>query len=378
LEQICFNDEVLKEMRSLLRATHKYLSLVFGLLWLLQAATGALLVFRGELDDAFLPGPDRPLAPAAFGAAVTRIAAQRTPAVLTFILASEGSKNRFDLLFEDADGRTRTVRVDGAGSVVAERPRDHDYPAPGLLQTALDLHESLFAGRYGMWFMGISGLLLFANLVVGLIVAWPGNGQTWRRVLWPAMTASLPINLFKWHRAFGVMFAVLGSVIVVTGVLLEYPVDDWMGVQRPEPPGQTNALPPTVAFGDALTTALARYPGAPLALIGMPAAEHPWYYIRVRQDGESRRVFGWTSVFVDAHDGRVLLDVPAADLPVNAKVYNSFYSIHTGEFFGLGGRILALLLGLWLIAMGALGAALWWTRRRARAAQRLRTRTAEA
>ncbi|MBN8886262.1 MAG: PepSY domain-containing protein [Rudaea sp.] len=365
-------------MASFLRIAHKYLSLTFGLLWLLQTVTGTLLVFRGELDDAFLAGPDRPLAPAVLGAAVTRIAAERAPSQLTFILASEGSKNRFDLLFEAPDGRTRVLRVDGEGRPVADRPRDHDYPAPGLFQTALDFHESLFAGQRGMWFMGISGLLLLSNLIAGLVIAWPKKGQAWRRVLLPSATGSLPANLYKWHRALGLAFAVFAIAVVATGVLQEYPVDDWMGVQRPEPPKQTNSLPPTIAFGDALSTALIHYPGAPIALIEMPAPDHPWYRIRLRQEGDSRRVFGWTSVLVDAHDGRVLLDMPAAELPLNAKIYNSFYSIHTGEFFGLGGRIVVLCVGLWLTAMGTLGAMLWWTRRKARAAQRPRTRTAEA
>jgi len=357
-------------MRSFLRTAHKYLSLTFGLLWLLQAATGVLLVFRGELDDALLQGPNRPLVPATFGAAVTRTAAERAPARLTYILTSEGSRNRFDLLFEDPDGRTRTVRVDGEGRLVVDRPRDHDYPAPGLFQTALDLHESLFSGQRGMWFVGISGLLLLSNVVAGLIMAWPARGQAWRRVLLPGSTGSLPANLFKWHRAVGLMFAAFGIVIVVTGVLQEYPVDNWMGVQRPEPAPRTSSLAPAIPFADALTTALSRHPGAPIAIIEMPGTDHPWYRIRVREDGDSRRVFGWTSVLVDAQDGSVLLDRNATDLATNAKIYNSFYSIHTGEFFGLGGRIVVLVVGLWLTMMCVLGFMLWWTRRNARATVR--------
>ncbi|MBS0567074.1 MAG: PepSY domain-containing protein [Proteobacteria bacterium] len=353
-------------MRSFLRTAHRYLSLTFGLLWLLQAATGMLLVFRGELDDAMLSGPDKPLSPAAFGSAVTRMAAERVPATLTFILASEGSRNRFDLLFEDPDGLTRSVRVDGEGRLVADRPRDHGYPAPGLFQTALDLHESMFSGQRGMWFVGISGLLLLSNLVAGVIMAWPARGQTWYRVLLPVTAGPLPASLFKWHRALGLILAAFGTVIVATGVLQEYPVDDWMGVQRPEPAARTSPLPPAIAFGDALTTALGRHPGAPIAIVEMPGTDHPWYRIRVREDGESRRVFGWTSVLVDAQDGSILLDKHATDLPLNAKIYNSFYSIHTGEFFGLGGRFLVLAVGLWLTTMCVLGFMLWWTRRKAR------------
>ena len=37
-----------------------------------------------------------------------------------------------------------------------------------------------------------------------------------------------------------------------------------------------------------------------------PGDESQWYRIRVLQPGESRRVFGTTTVFVDAHSGEVL------------------------------------------------------------------------
>ena len=365
-------------MPPFLRTAHKYLSLTFGLLWLLQAATGTLLVFRGELEDATLAGPNQPLDQAAFAAAVSRLEADRKPSTLTFILPSEGSKNRYDLLFEAPDGLTRVLRVDGEGQLVADRPRDHDYPAPGLFQTALDFHESLFSGQRGMWFMGISGLLLLTNIVGGICIAWPRPGQAWRRVLLPGTAGTAPVKLYKWHRALGLAFAAIALVTVTTGILQEYPVDHWMGVQRPDPPPREGHAPFAVPFGAALATAFARYPGAPIALIEMPAADHPWYRIGVRQHDDTRRVFGWTSVLVDAQDGRVLLDVPAADLPLRNKIYNSFYSIHTGEFFRLGGRVVVLFVGLWMLTMATFGFGLWWTRRKMRQAARQRTRTAEA
>src|SRR6185369_652772 len=125
-------------MRSIFRTTHKYLGLTFGILWLLQAFTGVLLVFNGEIDDALLRGADRPLVPAAFAAAASGLAAARPQEKRTYIMASEGSPNRYDLLFTDTDDHTRSVRVDGEGNVLRERPRDYDYPDPGIFQTAHD------------------------------------------------------------------------------------------------------------------------------------------------------------------------------------------------------------------------------------------------
>ena len=76
-------------MRPIVRSTHKYLSLGLGVLWLLQALSGVLISFQGEIGDALLRGPDRPLAAGRFGAAVGARAAPRAQATQTKILAGE-------------------------------------------------------------------------------------------------------------------------------------------------------------------------------------------------------------------------------------------------------------------------------------------------
>lgn len=350
-------------MRSMLRSIHKYLGLSFLLLWILQAASGTVLVFRGELDDALLSGPAQPLAPASFGSAASRLIAANPGSTLTYVMASGGSPHRFDLLFTDQADRTQVIRVDGEGSVLRQRPRDYDYPAPGLFQMALDFHETLFAGDRGAWFLGLSGALLFSNLLFGLVLAWRTRGQNWRRVLLPGTAGTFAANSYKWHRALGLMLVLPAMLLVALGVAQQWPADRWLGVHPPTPTPHSTTQTHLVPLGDALDIALARYPGAALSLVTMPGADQPWYQVRLRQPGELPRVYGKTTVFVDAYDGTVLLDRDAFKLPLNEKIYNAIYPIHTGEFAGTAGRILVLVLGLWLITMIVLGAGLWWTRR---------------
>ena len=54
-------------MKRKLRFLHNYLSLTLAALWLMQAVTGALLVFHWELDDWAVSGPQRHLHPVRFG-----------------------------------------------------------------------------------------------------------------------------------------------------------------------------------------------------------------------------------------------------------------------------------------------------------------------
>jgi uncharacterized iron-regulated membrane protein len=263
------------------------------------------------------------------------------------------------------------VRVDGEGALLRDIPRDHDYPAPGLFQIAHDLHETLLAGDRGKWLLGASGFVLLVNLLFALRLAWPASGQPWRRVLLPGFAGAAAAKFYKWHRALGLLLFAPALVIVTCGMLQEWPADRWLGVDAPTPVADATKPAASAGLGAALTAALQRYPGAALALVEMPGADQPWYRIRLRQPAELRRVFGETTVYVDARDASVLLDRDAFKLPLNEKIANAFYPVHTGEFLGLPGRLVSLLSGLSLISMIVLGAGVWWTRRRTRATTRV-------
>lgn len=72
-------------MKRKLRLLHKYLSLTVAALWLMQAVTGALLVFHWELDDWAVAGPQRHLHPVRFGAFLESLqAAHNTSACRNF------------------------------------------------------------------------------------------------------------------------------------------------------------------------------------------------------------------------------------------------------------------------------------------------------
>ncbi|MCR6660790.1 MAG: PepSY domain-containing protein [Asticcacaulis sp.] len=97
----------------------------------------------------------------------------------------------------------------------------------------------------------------------------------------------------------------------------------------------------------------------------MPGEDTPWYKVRLRANGEIPRIWGLTTVYIDAHDGRILSAYDARQAHGPARlVLDTIYPLHTGQIGGITGRILQLLIGFWLIAMAGLGISLWWTRKR--------------
>jgi uncharacterized iron-regulated membrane protein len=107
------------------------------------------------------------------------------------------------------------------------------------------------------------------------------------------------------------------------------------------------------------------FPGASLARVQFPTPEEPYYFVALRQAGESARVYGSTSVAVAA-DGRVIDVVDPFRMSAAERALDLLYPIHTGEIGGTAGRLLILFIGLWLATMIILGSTLWIRRRHAR------------
>jgi uncharacterized iron-regulated membrane protein len=346
-----------------LRRVHRWLALTLGVLWLSQALTGLLMVYRWELDDAALDGRAVPLDAAALGARIAAIEADPAGRKVTSLWASGGVDGRFDLYVDDVDGGREIVRVDGAGRVLRRRGSGE-----GFIPTAADLHQTLFAGDRGKTIVGLSGLVLLASVVIGFVLAWPARAKQWRQVLRPRGARAGVARRYAWHRAAGLWLGGPALIVMGAGVLLafESTLGGWLGAHA-TPAGLESVVAPAatpVAPDAAIETALAQFPGAALSGVSLPSAEQPWYRIRVMQPGEWRRVYGTSVVYVAAADGRVLRAEDALRAPGRTAFLSNLYPVHTGEALGVAGRLLTLLVGVWLFSMLVLGFGLWLARRR--------------
>src|SRR5258708_24801249 len=100
-----------------IRTIHKYLGLCLGLIWLLQAMTGVVLVFHRELDDWTAGVHSRPLNLQHIAATVDALHAAHPDDRITDLVATGGAANAFDLYIVDPKGHTRITRLEGTGEV---------------------------------------------------------------------------------------------------------------------------------------------------------------------------------------------------------------------------------------------------------------------
>ena len=354
-------------MKRFLRSAHRYVGLVFAAVWIMQGLTGALLVFHWELDDWSVAGEAGPLDAAALSDALGGYAARYPGHAVSALYASGGEPGRFDVVLDRPDGRNDILRVDGRGTVLRIRPGNHDWLHIGPYQIATFLHQTLFAGIAGQWFLGASGFVLLLNLTAGLQLAWP-RGH-WRQVLWPAAAMRTSAGrLWALHRALGLCLALPAMLAVALGVCLAFrgPLATLIGDPSPVPRlTATTAIPVStrsVTVAEAIDAALERYPASSLAALILPTPQSPWYEVRMRQPGEWRRDEGLTTVYV-GRDGRVLANYNGERGPLLKHMLDSLYALHTGLAGGALMRWLAVLIGVWVTVMASLGLMLWSTRR---------------
>jgi uncharacterized iron-regulated membrane protein len=351
--------------RSRLIAAHRWLGVAAAAFWLLQAATGILIVFHWELDDATLAGPRAVTDLPALEARLAALAPAQSGRHVTSIWTSAGARDRYDVHVAQADGGSRVIRIAGDGTVL----RDMDGKDRTATDTIVVLHQTLLAGKAGGWIVGISGVLLLSNLAAGAFVAWPRRGN-WARAVVPIRSGGPTARAYSWHRALGLIGVVPAILLVSAGILRVF--EDGTARLIGTVPIKMAAQPgePRIGFAAAIEAALRAMPGSTLtAVTGMPGSDDATWRIRLLAPDERRRAYGMSTVFVDAIGGRVRGIYPASAAPLANGFMDTLYAIHTGEVAGIFGRLLVLTTGLWLATMIVLGVILWQRRRRPRPAR---------
>jgi uncharacterized iron-regulated membrane protein len=336
-------------VRSAVVATHRWMGLMAAALWLLQAATGVLIVFHWEIDDAITHGAHR----ATDWSAIERRVRDLEPGS---IWTTAGAGDRYDVSAGD-----RVIRIDGAGRVLRVRRDDEKFANGGIVDTIVVLHQSLLAGDSGKWIIGTSGALLVSNMILGIIAAWPRPKQ-WKRALTPLNSGSRIARLYSWHRALGLWLSSIAICLVSAGALLAFFEFD--------PPPVHHAGVTRVGLATAVATALGRYPDAVVSGVGFPSDGDAVWTITLKQRHELQRAYGKTRVFVSATDAKILGAYDALHVSAARRIADLLFPIHTGEVAGLFGRLVVMTIGLWLLTLIVLGLSLW------RARQRVGTRSA--
>lgn len=385
-------------LRARLRTIHLYVSLIFGAIFVMAGLTGAAIAWTDELDGALNPTllrsrgaagkQDVAPTPAQVQAAVERLTDAPgfgKPSMLQLPYAADDVYVAWYRKPDKDRGSFTTVQP---RQVMLDRYTldilgERNYGEFGLtrellLPTLFHLHRFLFAGDVGKTVTGISGLLLTLTSLLGLALWWPKHTLSSLRKSLRVHGAPTSRHFhYSLHRTAGFCLTPVLAVLGFTGMAMNLP--EWVrpvvgAVATLEHEGKVANAPAhgreTIDVATALDIAQQRMPHARLSRLSLGSAKAP-YEIRLRQPDEVRAGDGSTRISVDAHSGAILRVRDPLRAASGDTFFNWQFPLHTGEAFGLAGRVLVSLCGLAPLAFMVTGLVLWLGRRKPHPGRRL-------
>lgn len=376
-------------LRARLRDLHLYASLLFGALFVLAGLTGVPLAWMHELDAVL--NPSLMHSRAAAGQPAAAPTPLQVQAALDKLSVMPGYGKPTQLMLPHAEDDVyvawyRQPKKDGAFetdvsrqvmldryslAVLGERNwGEFGVSRPLLMPSLFHLHRYLFAGEVGKTVIGITGLFLTITSLLGLALWWP-------KYTWASLQKALTVRgtltsrqfNYSFHRAAGFFMTPVLAVLGFSGMAMNLP--EWVrpvvGVVATLEPNTKPANGPAegrkpISVSAALEAAQQHLPQARLSRVTLGSAKAP-YEIRMRQPGEVREGDGNTRVSVDTFSGAVLRVRDPLTAAAGDTFLNWQYPLHTGEAFGLPGRVLVSVSGLAPLLFMVTGLVLWLGRR---------------
>jgi uncharacterized iron-regulated membrane protein len=383
---------------------HRYAGL-FILLFVFQVGfTGSLLAFNEELDHFFLGDwakatpsgqmQDRATLYAAAEAAYPGItitsggedmASHPAESVILYAESTTDAPPPVTEVFVDP----YTAEVLGGrywGAIVFDAA--HFMPMMYRMHYALLVQEW---DGWGFWFMGIVAVIWAIDHIGVLFISFPKKGPLWKAfaIKWTGSAYRVNVDI---HRAGGLVFWVILLMLAITGL-------SWNGTffgtniiyapleaVSPALPYPLDTLPelatpletPTITSETALATLKTE-----LAAAGYDAAGVQYwgtYYDALKGAHGAYAQLGtfgtqYFEIAVDGTTGQVLATLDPKDYSAGNVIANWMFPLHSGQAFGLFGRILICLAGIFTCTVCITGLVIYLKKLNARRAQASRRRT---
>ncbi|MBL8187288.1 MAG: PepSY domain-containing protein [Acidobacteria bacterium] len=349
---------------------HFYAGLIVLPVLVVVALTGALLVFREELernfDAAMLtvePQPQR----VTYDVQLAN-AAQTAPsdARATAMVVRGNPTLATQFAFFTKDGRNLNIFVNPYTGVV----QGSFVYGDSAFDLILFIHRRLVGGTIGRIVVELATSWGIILAITGLYLWWPRGREKVFGVLLPRVRGKRYLVWRDWHVVPGFYVSVLAILVMATGLfytmLFGRNYQKMMEVTKSNPPSQTNP-PKSIAQEnnsalplDEVIAIIQRTQPEPEFYLDLPNKKDDSFYVYA---GSSDHPSTLSQFYVDQYSGKVMGVTSWQQLSVPHKIQLMSYPIHVGSLYGWPTKILALLVCLLIVTMGVTGITMWWIRR---------------
>ncbi len=346
---------------------HFYAGMIIAPVLLVVAATGALYIFRDEIESIIhaellytTPADTRvsydkqleiAKAAAGDGFKVTNLYVPYEPERTPSVFVTNGEKYH------------STYLDPYRGQVLGNISND------GFFAIVLKIHRQLFIGTTGRIVVELTTCWTIVLVITGAFLWWPRKGKGVWGVWLPRLRGGLYRSLRDVHAVSGIYVAAIAMTIACTGLIYTYFWGHAYGyaavktgaysIYTDPPKSKSPAEAPPLALDEIVRIAQARMPEAELSFI-LPKFEGAAHVIfATRPIGPSTDEV----LVLDHATGEELMHRDNAEFPALGWWSTWNYPLHVGSILGLPTKILWLAACVALMAMPVTGVWMWWQRR---------------
>jgi len=358
-----------------IRFLHKWLGLTSGLIVFIVSITGCIFCFHDEIKD------------------LTRDYRKVEIEAKSYILPSKLQQNAKQLFPEATTdmvvfyGKDRPAII---YSSIKDKPYNlyfNPYSGKFLKQESIeddffviieDLHMYLWLPKeIGKQVVGISTIIFILMLFSGIILWWPKKRKDLKNRIKIKWNAKWRRVNYDWHNVTGFYISILILVIAITGLTFSY---EWMH-KTMYVVGNLGQDFPKENFVPAIDTTLtvnSKSNPMDIALSQAFKSKPNDEMFFVWYQGEKSAIV--TGSYPDAlafdhqsnlhfhpKTGQLLASHLYEDKNPGTQLQEMNYGLHTGQFFGLTGKIIAFVLSLLAAALPVTGFVIFWGRRNKKA-----------
>lgn len=358
-------------MKKLLGKIHLWLGLASGLVVMVVALSGSILVFEKEIDEAV----NRDFYFAAAGGArlpvdslVRNVQAFDPSLELTEIEHIRNGEQRNFIISGKKDGATWMVAVNPYTGAVL-RSINHDER---FFTTVLHLHRYLLAGAVGKAVTGVSCIIFLLLIGTGLVLWWPKRYRNLKqrlKVKWAGSRKRLTWDL---HAVGGFYVHLLLFVIALTGLTWSYKwfnngifmLFDGKPMQKYTAPNNRVQQPLAYGFYEQVyREANRRLPNRGKLSLMLPKADS--LSVTVSKENYDAPVTNMVDyLFFERGTGQLLKERLYKNESMGMKVRRIVYPIHTGQIYGLPTKIIAFIVCLVAASLPVTGVFIWLGRKK--------------
>lgn len=371
-------------LRTLLRRIHLFLACTVGLILVFCGVTGSIIVFDHAIDEMLNPGlllveesrADAPRlgyqelldrAEAHYAGTDFYISGMQAPRLenstqLFWVKSPQMHGHAvLELYLDPHDGR-----------VLGER-RGGSY----FTSYVYMLHHTMLLGGTGKLIIGYCGIGMLLMLFIGVYLWWPREGK-WKKALTLKRGAKRTRRLLDIHRVAGIYGVAVLAVTVFSGMSIVFPDAYTAGAELASPIApkpEVTAIPAAERMGEmvpldkAVATATAALEGSRFcrAYFAPDRGAKTWLMTFAHPE-DPKKNHGYEQLTMNPYSGKVVQIRRWPQASGGDKVLAWLFPLHSGEAFGMMGRLLVFIGGglpLLLLVTG-----IWrWRRKRAKRMQ---------